>query len=62
MNKTNKKVLEDLYNFCNEHNYQLQEEWQRMAKAYKQKITFPAFCVAFYSTLNENKDDDGDNS
>ena len=62
MNKTNKKVLEDLYNFCNEYNYQLQEEWQRMSKAYKQKITFPAFCVAFYSTLNESKDDGGDNS
>lgn len=60
MNNTNKKVLEDLYNFCNEYNYQLQEEWQRMAKAYKQKITFPAFCVAFYSTLNESKDDDRD--
>jgi hypothetical protein len=62
MNKSNKKILEDLYDFCNEYNYQLQEEWQRMAKAYKQKITFPAFCVAFYSTLNENKEDDRDNS
>jgi len=60
MNKSNKKILEDLYDFCNEYNYQLQEEWQRMAKAYKQKITFPAFCVAFYSTLNENKDDERD--
>lgn len=53
-------MLADLYDFCNEYNYQLQEEWQRMAKAYKQKITFPAFCVAFYSTLNENKDDERD--
>lgn len=61
MNKTNKKVLEDLYNFCNEYQFQLAEEWQRVEKAYKKKMTFPAFCVAFYSTLNESKDDDGDN-
>lgn len=60
MNNNNKKVLEELYNFCNEYRYQLQEEWQRIPKANKQIMTFPAFCVAFYSTLNENKDDDRD--
>lgn len=58
MNKTNKELLEDLYNFCNEYRYQLQEEWQRIPKGNKQLMTFPAFCVAFYSTLNENKQDD----
>ena len=58
MSQSNNKVLEDLYNFCNEYNYQLQEEWQRIPKSSKQRMTFPAFCVAFYNTLNENKDDE----
>lgn len=58
MNKTKTEVLNDLYNFCNEYQYQLIEEWQRVEKAYKQKMTFPAFCVAFYSRLNESEDDD----
>jgi hypothetical protein len=58
MNKTKKELLEDLYNFCNDYRYQLTEEWQRIPKANKQLMTFPAFCVAFYSTLNEHTDDD----
>ncbi len=58
MNKSNQKVLEDLYDFLNKNHFQLLEEWQRVKNAYKQKMTFPAFCVAFYSKLNETEDDD----
>lgn len=62
MNKNNQKVLEELYNFCNEYQFQLQEEWQRIPKVHKQRITFPAFCVAFYRTLNETAEDERDDS
>ena len=58
MNKSNQKLLEDLYDFLNQNHFQLLEEWQRVKSAYKQKMTFPAFCVAFYSRLNETEDDD----
>lgn len=53
-----KEVLNDLYVFLNQNHFQLMEEWQRVKNAYKQKMTFPAFCVAFYSGLNETEDDD----
>ena len=52
------EVLNDLYDFLNQNHFQLLEEWQRVKSAYKQKMTFPAFCVAFYSRLNETEDDD----
>jgi hypothetical protein len=52
------EVLNDLYDFLNQNHFQLMEEWQRVKSAYKQKMTFPAFCVAFYSRLNETEDDD----
>lgn len=58
MSNSNQKVLEDLYDFLNQNHFQLLEEWQRVKNAYKQKMTFPAFCVAFYSKLNETEDDD----
>jgi hypothetical protein len=58
MNNKEKDVLSDLYDFLNQNHFQLMEEWQRVKNAYKQKMTFPAFCVAFYSRLNEKEDDD----
>lgn len=53
-----KEVLNDLYVFLNQNHFQLMEEWQRVKNSYKQKMSFPAFCVAFYSRLNETEDDD----
>jgi hypothetical protein len=58
MNNKKRDVLNDLYDFLNQNHFQLLEEWQRVKSAYKQKMTFPAFCVAFFSTLNDKTDDD----
>lgn len=52
------ELLNDLFVFCNDNHYQLLEEYQRIKAAYGQKITFPAFCVSFYATLNDLTDED----
>lgn len=52
------ELLNDLFEFCNDNHFQLLEEYQRIKAAYGQKITFPAFCVSFYATLNDLTDED----
>lgn len=52
------ELLNDLFIFCNDNHFQLLEEFQRVKNAYGNKITFPAFCVSFYATINDLTDED----
>lgn len=52
------ELLNDLYKFAKEYNYQLIEEYMREPKQYREKMPFAAFCVLFYARLNELTDQD----
>jgi hypothetical protein len=45
----NNEMLNHLYDFLNENHSKLLEEWERIKD--EAKMTYPAFCVAYYSTL-----------
>lgn len=52
------ELLNDLFRFTKEYNYQLIEEYMREPKQYREKMPFAAFCVLFYARLNELTDQD----
>ena len=61
------ELLNDLFRFTKDFNYQLMEEYMREPKQYREKMPFAAFCILFYARLNELTDqnrekyDDGGN-
>ena len=61
------ELLNDLFRFTKDYNFQLIEEYMREPKQYRERMPFAAFCVLFYAHLNELTDqnrekyDDGGN-
>ena len=52
------ELLNDLFTFLKEYNYQIIEEYMRQPKEYRNKMPFAAFSVLFYARLNELTDND----
>ncbi len=45
------KIAEEIYNFICSNYHALKEEYQRIPKAQRLKLPFPAFCVAFWDEI-----------
>jgi len=45
------KIAEEIYNFICSNYDALKEEYQRIPKAERLRLPFPAFCVAFWDEI-----------
>lgn len=52
------ELLNDLYKFTKEYNYQLIEDYMSQPKAYRERMPFASYCILFYAQINELTDND----